>query len=196
MPSKMTYRLALDLGSTSLGWAIFLLDNSIPPKPKALVKAGVRIFPNSRESAPTGQQGESLAKTRREKRQARRRRDRLLQRKERLIRALIKWGLFPQNISERKKLELYDPYALRADGLKKQLESFEFGRALFHLNQRRGFKSNRKTDSNDKNEGPLKTAIKELREKIVGDFQTVGAWLNHRKQTMQPFPGAAVVSFP
>lgn len=39
---KIKYRLALDLGSTSLGWAIFRLDRHNTPN--AIIKAGVRIF--------------------------------------------------------------------------------------------------------------------------------------------------------
>lgn len=105
MPQGMRYRLARDLGSTSLGWAIFLLDHQNPPSPKALIKAGVRIFSNSRENAKEGQQGESLAKVRREKRQVRRRRDRQLKRKHRLVEILIKWGFFPQNAQERRALQ-------------------------------------------------------------------------------------------
>ena len=44
----MPYRLALDLGASSLGWAICRLSNPANGeklKPVALVKAGVRIFP-------------------------------------------------------------------------------------------------------------------------------------------------------
>lgn len=105
MGQNMKYRLALDMGPTSLGWAIFLLDQSTSPRPKALVKAGSRIFPNSRRSE-IGRQHESLAKVRREKRQARRRRDRFLKRRDKLIDALVKYGLFPEDIAERKALEL------------------------------------------------------------------------------------------
>ncbi len=45
-----------------------------------------------------------------------------------------------------------DPYALRALGLTEKLSLHELGRALFHINQRRGFKSNRKMDAKS-NEG-------------------------------------------
>ena len=75
MLQKMRYRLALDLGSTSLGWAMIRLnaDN----QPCAVIKAGVRIFSNGRNP----KDGSSLAVTRREARAMRRRRDRLLKRK-------------------------------------------------------------------------------------------------------------------
>lgn len=42
MPSKMRYRLALDLGTTSIGWAMLRLNQH--DKPHAVIRAGVRIF--------------------------------------------------------------------------------------------------------------------------------------------------------
>ena len=182
MPQGMRYRLALDLGSTSLGWAIFLLNHDDPPKPKALIKAGVRIFSNSRENAKEGQQGESLAKVRREKRQARRRRDRQLKRKHRLEKMLVEWDFFPQDKEERRALAMLDPYELRAKGLTEVLTKHQLGRALFHLNQRRGFQSNRKTDSEDKSDSAMKTTIEQTRLAIDADSPTLGAWLYARGQ--------------
>lgn len=182
MPQGMRYRLALDLGSTSLGWAIFLLNSDDLPRPKALIKAGVRIFSNSRENAKEGQQGESLAKVRREKRQARRRRDRQLKRKHRLEKMLVEWGLFPHDKRERQLLEMLDPYELRSRGLHEALTKFQFGRALFHLNQRRGFKSNRKTDSADKSDSAMMETIEKTRLGIYASAPTLGAWLYARGQ--------------
>ncbi len=80
---KMRYRLALDLGSTSLGWAMIRLDSQ--DAPCAIVKAGVRIFSDGRNP----KDGSSLAVTRRDARAMRRRRDRLLKRKARMTRSLI-----------------------------------------------------------------------------------------------------------
>ena len=73
-----------------------------------------------------------------EPRAARRRRDRFLQRQRKLIALLIEYGLFPSAQGERKRLEKLNPYALRAKGLDHALTLHEFGRVLFHLNQRRG----------------------------------------------------------
>ena len=46
MFGKMRYRLALDLGSTSLGWAMVRLDKE--NQPCAVIKAGARIFSDGR----------------------------------------------------------------------------------------------------------------------------------------------------
>ena len=174
------YRLALDLGSTSLGWAMLRLNSDSPPTPVAVVKAGVRIFSNGRDAKTEA----SLAVTRREARSARRRRDRLLKRKNRMMAQLIQHGFFPTDTTERKALVTLNPYALRAKGLDAMLEPAEFARALFHINQRRGFRSNRKTDKGDTDSGALKKAIGLVRFAMqAANCRTVGEWLHQRNQT-------------
>lgn len=185
MLQKMRYRLALDLGSTSLGWAMLRLNANNGPC--AVIKAGVRIFSDGREPAGKGQIGASLAAIRREKRQARRRRDRLLKRKARMMRTLIEHGFFPADEAQRKALETLNPYTLRAKGLDEPLTPGEFARALFHINQRRGFKSNRKTDKKENDSGALKSAIKKVHETLaVENCRTVGEWLHKRDTAGQP----------
>jgi len=176
--TQMSYRLALDLGSTSLGWAMVRLnaDNHTT----AIIKAGVRIFSDGRNP----KDGTSLAVTRREARAMRRRRDRLLKRKARMMKTLITHGFFPQDEEDRKALERTDPFSLRAKGLDQALRPEEFARALFHINQRRGFKSNRKTDKKENDSGALKTAISQLRQTMEAtQCRTVGEWLNMRHQS-------------
>jgi CRISPR-associated endonuclease Csn1 len=174
------YRLALDLGSASLGWAVFRLNDVNDPI--ALVLAGVRIFSDGRNP----KDGTSLAVSRRLARSMRRRRDRLLKRKSKLMAALVKYGFFPEQVDQRKALEKLDPYRLRAEGLERALDSHEFGRALFHLNQRRGFKSNRKTDKKETDSSVMKSAITGVRQALEdGGFRTVGEWLRHRMQKGQ-----------
>lgn len=177
----MKYRLALDLGSTSLGWAMLRLN--VADEPCAVIKAGVRTFSNGREPARPGEIGSSLAAKRREKRAMRRRRDRLLKRKARMMKTLVEHGFFPKDEAARKAFERLEPLALRAKGLDQALRPEEFARALFHINQRRGFKSNRKTDKKDNDSGALKTAISQLRQAIeLTGCRTVGEWLQARHQ--------------
>jgi CRISPR-associated endonuclease Csn1 len=170
--ATMRYRLGLDLGAKSLGWAMLRLnpDN----EPVAVIRAGVRIFPDGRNP----KDGSSLAVTRRQARQMRRRRDRLLRRKERLSQALLDFGFFPADAAQRRELVGLDPYVLRCKGLSEPLTPAEFARALFHINQRRGFKSNRKTDKKDNDSGALKKAIGRVREQMLAcKARTVGEWL-------------------
>lgn len=175
MLPKMRYRLGLDLGSTSIGWCLIRLSPT--DEPTAIIRMGVRIFSDGRNP----KDGSSLAVTRRLARQMRRRRDRLLKRKERMLSALIRLGFFPNDPAYRKELVLLDPYVLRKKGLRDALSGPEFARALFHINQRRGFLSNRKTDKKDNDSGALKKAIKDLREKLEQeDCETLGEWLANR----------------
>lgn len=182
MLPRMKYRLALDIGTNSIGWCLIRLNASEPPQPVAVIRAGVRIFPDGREPARgKGEIGTSLAATRRQARAMRRRRDRLLKRKARLQAALIRLGFWPENEAARKALVTFNPYQLRSDGLDKPLTPAHFGRALFHLNQRRGFQSNRKTDKKDNDSGLLKTAIRKLRDTLAAEgARTVGEWLAKR----------------
>ena len=59
------------------------------------------------------------------------------------MRLLIKAGLMPADEGGRKRLELLDPYELRARAVTEALSPHEVGRAVFHLGRRRGFKSGR-----------------------------------------------------
>jgi CRISPR-associated endonuclease Csn1 len=172
MLPRMRYRLALDLGTTSIGWCLIRLNPE--QQPCAVIRMGARIFSDGRNP----KDGSSLAVTRRVARGMRRRRDRMLKRKARLMDALIRLDFWPQAPAERKALASLDPYALRRDGLEKPLTPAQFGRAVFHLNQRRGFQSNRKTDKKDNDGGLLKTAIRKLREELTAqNMRTVGEWL-------------------
>jgi len=168
-------RLGLDIGTASIGWWLYRLEND---RPAAVIDGGVRIFPDGRV-AKTGQ---SLAVARREARAARRRRDRYLRRRVVLMERLAAAGLMPADPDEAGKLELLDPYAIRAQGLDEKLPLTHLGRALFHLNQRRGFKSNRKTDSGDNEAGKIKTGTARLEQAMMAaGARTYGEFLHKRR---------------
>jgi CRISPR-associated endonuclease Csn1 len=54
--------------------------------------------------------------------------------------------LLPANGAGQNALDKLDPYDLRRRALDEKLEPFEIGRLLIHINQRRGFLSNRRAD--------------------------------------------------
>lgn len=90
--------------------------------------------------------------------------------RDRLIKDLD-WELFSKFINEGDRVEAHLlPYLLRARALDKKLEPYEFGRALYHLAQRRGYLSNRKTvkesDEGEEDEGIVKAGISDLASKI------------------------------
>ena len=183
---KKPYRLGLDVGSNSIGWCVLDLaqpkvtqSSSFTLEPCAIRTMGVRIFPDGRDP----QSEASLAVDRRGARSQRRRRDRFLYRKKRLMQTLIRYRLMPADIESRKQLEIKDPYTLRAKGITGKLEPYELGRALFHLGQRRGFKSNRKTDAKDDDKQATKAGIKQLGEQLEAEsFITLGAFLHHQRE--------------
>lgn len=175
----MTYRLAYDLGTSSLGWCVLDLDEN--GNPCGILDIGVRIFPEGRNA----QSKEPLAVERRGSRGSGRRRDRYLSRRRRLMDYLIEAGLMPTIRAERKALELKDPYELRANAAIKKISLYELGRALFHINQRRGFKSNRKADSKDNEGGAIKKGIAELEHALMASgLKTLGQFLyeKHKKR--------------
>lgn len=163
----MATRLGLDIGTNSIGWCLFDGDR--------VSDIGVRIFSNGRDP----KSGSSLAVDRRHTRAMRRRRDRYVRRRSALLEALVDCGLMPADALDAKALAGCDPYALRAAGLDGPLNPHQLGRVLFHLNQRRGFKSNRKAErksGDEKEDGKIAGGTKAL-DLAMGD-QTYGQFLN------------------
>lgn len=175
----MNYRLGLDMGTTSIGWSILNLQNGNITR---VIDMGVRIFDDGRDAKTK----EPLAVTRRNKRGERRRRDRFIRRKKRLILNLVKYKIWSADVADQKRLETLDPYLLRAKGLDEKLELPLFGRALFHLNQRRGFKSNRKDlQSGDSEKGIMKEAIHNTKKILINNnARTLGEYLYNLNKTL------------
>lgn len=139
-------RLGLDIGTNSIGWCLVEFDD-VQAVGKRILDVGARIFGSSPQGAGRDPKtGASLAVDRRAARAARRRRDRYIGRRSAFLDNLVRFGLMPADSDEAKLIADRDPYALRARALTERLELYEIGRALFHLNQRRGFKSNRKAE--------------------------------------------------
>ena len=164
--------LGLDLGPTSIGWA--LIDETSA----RILATGVRIFP---EGVGRDQQGgeQSKSQARRTKRGMRRQIARRARRKRELRRLLADGGLLPNDPVELTALLAVNPYPLRARALDERLEPHELGRVLVHLNQRRGFLSNRKTDkARAKETKGMLAEISELAKAIErAGCRTVGEYL-------------------
>jgi len=172
------YRLGLDIGANSIGWCCLSLDED--RRPCAVLAAGVRVFPDSRDPQTLA----SLAAERRAARAARRRRDRYLRRRRALANALVRHGLMPESGS----VSGSDPWPLRQAALVRPLSPHELGRVIFHLNQRRGFASNRRTDgSNEEERGKIRDAADRLRGELSrAGAPTLGAWLAERHAARKP----------
>lgn len=176
MANKKTLRtLGIDLGTNSLGWCLIETEGE-PGAHDAgrIIAAGSRIFSDGRDPKSKA----SLAVARREARSMRRRRDRYVRRRKALLRALTGYGLMPAGDTDRKEvLRQTDDgpggdlskslYALRAKALDSPLHPHQIGRILFHLDQRRGFKSNRKTDRRDNEAGKIATGVARLDQSMM-----------------------------
>ncbi len=175
----MGWRLGGDLGTNSFGWCAVELDEA--GAPFRIIALGSRIFSDGRD--PKSKQ--SLAVDRRDARAMRRRRDRFKQRQVALIKHMTRAGLFPPETDElaRAALEDLDPFVLRARALHEALTPYEIGRALFHLNQRRGFKSNRRTDRKaDDESGKIRVGVARLKTAMENaGAATFGEFLHLRR---------------
>ena len=169
--SPKKYSLGLDIGTSSIGWAVLDLDK------KRIHDLGVRIF----ERPEDPQNGDSLAKPRRDARSARRR---LKRRRQRLNH--LKQFFVDQNILTKDRVEKVlnctsdfnklDVYGLRSKALTEELSPEELLKVLYQIAKRRGFKSNRKVvEESDKEGGRVTSALK-ANEKFLADnnYTTVG----------------------
>jgi len=168
------YRLALDMGTNSIGWGIYGLNGE--NEPESLENCGVRIFSDGRADKSKT----SLKADRRITRLASRRRDRFLSRQENLLNALVKQGLMPKDNNERQALVRKNPWIIRKKALDKGVHPHEMGRALFHINQRRAFQSNRLMQ--DEETGVINSSIAAFKQKLKkAGARTVGEFLADRK---------------
>ena len=179
------YILGLDLGSSSLGWAAISLDRP-GGEPNSIIKAGVRIFEAGVEGDIEQGRDASRAVVRRQARQPRRQQWRRQHRKQKLFRLLQQFGLLPpsdgaESATRKAVLDQLDselaqkhlsngdhdaaqklPYRLRDLAVSGPITPFELGRALYHLGQRRGYLSNRKSQGDDDDQGVVVSQIGEL----------------------------------
>ncbi len=176
----------LDIGTNSIGWAVvegLASKKGSTLKGNKLVDAGVRVFPEGVERSSQGTEQSPNVK-RREARASRRLHQRKSQRLLDLRAILSKHGLAPKDEEGWKMFLHKDPYGLRAKGLDEKLDLEELGRAFYHIAQRRGFKSNRKTDRADKETGKVLEGISRLQKDIESaGCRTLGEYLFRLKSS-------------
>ena len=169
--SPKKYSLGLDIGTSSIGWAVLDLDK------ERIHDLGVRIF----ERPEDPQNGDSLAKPRRDARSARRRLKRRRQRLNHLKQFFVDQNILTKNQVEealdyKSDFNKLDVYELRSKALAEELSPEELLKVLYQIAKRRGFKSNRKVvEESDKEGGRVTSALK-TNEKFLADnnYTTVG----------------------
>lgn len=164
----MNYAIGLDVGVSSVGWAVVGLDQN--ENPCGILGMGTRMF----SPAEHPKTGASLAAPRREARCQRRRLRRHKHRNERIRSLLVKCDVVTEEqLSNLLGGKLEDIYELRVRALDQLVTGPELARILIHLSQRRGFRSNRKSGVGE--EGQLLSAVSENRKRMEDNgYRTVG----------------------
>jgi len=166
--------LGLDLGTTSIGWAI-VNEAEDDKEQSEIIKLGVRVNPLSTDEQTNFEKGKSITTNadRTLKRSMRRNLQRFKLRKENLIEILKENGFITNDslLSENGNKSTFETYRLRANAASKQISLEEFARVLLMINKKRGYKSSRKAKSQD--EGQLIDGM-EIAKKLYNDNITPG----------------------
>ncbi|HUT90711.1 MAG TPA: type II CRISPR RNA-guided endonuclease Cas9 [Thermoguttaceae bacterium] len=196
--ARAPYRLGIDLGSGSIGWAAVVEREGAPSE---ILAMGVRRFDAGVLGDIEQGKDESRATARRDARGPRRQAWRRQYRLRKVFRLLQKMDLLPPSKDDshderHRVLAQLDrqlrgsaetpgpasshllPYLLRARALDEKLSRHELGRALSHLAQRRGFQTNLKAAKKDEEVGVVKKGISDLENLMEqAGSRTLGEYL-------------------
>lgn len=176
--------LGLDLGPNSIGWALVKEDTT--SNSGELIDMGVRVFAEGLDAFDTAKES-SRNEKRRVARGMRRQTARRRKRRSVTAEALTSVGLWPEVQDQRDHWIRIDPYELRAKAVSGvKLEPYELGRIFLHLAKRRGFLSNRKTDTTGKEaEGLLYEIQQNEAKRLESGHPSLGSWLNQKNQSQK-----------
>lgn len=166
----MKKTLGLDLGVSSIGWAVVGEEDD----KRTIMGMGSRIIPLTVDDKNEFSSGNAISKNqkRTQKRTQRKGYDRYQLRRKNLLKELRLNSMLPnQELSNLDKIALW---GLRSKAVTDKLSKEEIGRVLLHLNQKRGYKSSR-TDANvAKKETDYVAEVKSRHEKLKELELTIG----------------------
>jgi len=169
--------LGLDLGTTSIGWAL-VNESETKDENSEIIKLGVRVNPLTTDEQTDFEKGRPLSinADRTLKRGARRNLQRYKQRRKNLVEILSKIGFISNDtlFTEIGKNTTHQTLALRAKSVKEQVEKEEFARVLLTINKKRGYKSSRKAKNEE--EGSLIDGMSVAKE-LYDSNLTVGQYV-------------------
>jgi len=206
---RTRFQLGLDIGVASIGWSLIRADEA--GQPLGIEAMGVHLFEAGVAGDVERGKDESKAAPRRAARMMRRQLWRKQWRRHRVLHELMSCGLLPPGgVADHLATDAYLkgidgalratwereaghreaqllPYRLRAEAARRRLEPVEVGRALYHLAQRRGFLSNRKSGKRDEEEAStVKQGIADLSLAIsAAGNPTLGAYFSTLDPTEQ-----------
>ena len=183
--------LGLDLGTNSIGWAVIGRNDD---DTCMLIDRGVHIFQDGVAHDKSGEKPAVQERT--AARASRRHYFRRRMRKVELLKVLVREGFCPhlsdEDLKKWQNEKVYpldeefmrwqrsysepdrNPYHDRYRSLTEKLDlnevrdRYALGRALYHINQRRGFLSNRKDAADDAESGKVKEGISQLSKEMTG----------------------------
>lgn len=144
--------LGLDLGTTSIGWAIINeAENS--DECSSIINLGVRVNPLTTDESQNFEKGKAIETNavRRDKRGARRNLQRYKLRRSALISLLKDHGFITDEsiLSEQGNASTFETYRLRAKAVSEEITLEQFARVLLMINKKRGYKSSRKAKGDE-----------------------------------------------
>jgi CRISPR-associated endonuclease Csn1 len=168
--------LGLDLGVSSIGWAIVGEENGT----KTIFGMGSRIIPLSTDDKNEFSSGNAISKNqkRTQKRTQRKGYDRYQLRRKYLVEILSESSMMPEK--ELFELDAANLYGLRARAVSQQISLCELGRIFMHLNQKRGYKSARSEANLDKKDTEYVAEVKNRHEILRSQGLTVGEFFYTR----------------
>lgn len=186
--------LGLDLGVSSIGWALIKEENE---KPTEIIGMGVRIIPLDKDESDEFSSGNKISKNqeRTQKRTMRKGYYRYVLRRKALTAELKKHNMFDDKLFKLSQLELW---GLRARAVTEKIELTELGRVLYHLNQKRGYKSSRSEENANKKEPEYVVKINNRYQLLKEEGKTIGQKFfeelsknKHYRTKQQEFPREA-----
>lgn len=172
----MAYRLALDVGTASLGLIALGLDEH--SRPMDAVYSSVNIFSEPLLPAKSGGIGEPKKAARRLARQQRRLIERRARRLRRIAHLASLIGFQAADVAPDDGQHIHE---LRASAIKQRVELFELLNILLKLAKRRGYAGGFKVKKEDEEAGQVQGGIENLKTLLAeNDCTTLGELLHKR----------------
>lgn len=170
--------LGLDLGTSSIGWAV--VDQAEKEDEKSqIIKMGVRIVPLDSQEKDDFEKGKSITTTavRNQKHGMRINLQRYKQRRKHLIDLLKQEGFITDEtlLHEAGNHSTFETYRIRSKAATVEVTLEEMARVLLMINKKRGYKSNRKADKQE--DGQLIDGIS-IARKLYDEHLTPGQYVH------------------
>ena len=183
--------LGLDLGSTSIGWALIeeysseITSSEQTSAPDKIVAIGSRIIPLTTDESSQFSKGQALTKNadRTKARTQRKGYDRYQLRRSLLLHKLSELGMYSGSTLHLSKMELW---ALRASAPSQRISLLDLGRVLSHINQKRGYRTS-KSDFGDKKTGAYVQQVVSRYRTLHELNLTIGQYMYQQLQADESF---------